>query len=80
MKVKKPFRAAFTPLWSLIKRIYKKEKLSFSKQQLEMIQDSPFGNIFMAFHETRETDGNPCKTHSRSHWSKSADACNKMLK
>ncbi|XP_026420494.1 uncharacterized protein LOC113316548 [Papaver somniferum] len=67
------FRAGFTCLWSLIKRIYETEKLSFSKEQLKVIQSYPFGNIFMAVHETRDT-------HSKYHWHKTPDACNKMLK
>ncbi|KAI3836975.1 hypothetical protein MKW98_005308 [Papaver atlanticum] len=64
------FRAGFTPLWSLINRIYQKEKLSFSEEQLGLIQNSPFGYIFMAFHETRNTKEQPCKTHSKNHWTK----------
>ncbi|KAI3859533.1 hypothetical protein MKX03_008293, partial [Papaver bracteatum] len=47
------FRAGFTPIWSLINIIYKKEKLSFK---------------------------HPCKTHSKNHWTKMPEACNKVLK
>ncbi|KAI3851804.1 hypothetical protein MKX03_034159, partial [Papaver bracteatum] len=74
------FRANFTPIWSLINRIYKKEKLSFSEEQLGMIHNSPFGYIFMMFHETRNTKEHPCKTHSTNHWTKMPKACNKVLK
>ncbi|KAI3883990.1 hypothetical protein MKX03_003350, partial [Papaver bracteatum] len=42
-------------------------------------KNSPFGYIFMAFHETRNTKEHPCKTHSKNHWTKMAEACNKVL-